>query len=108
MRSPRWRLPTPCAVPPKATGPFGCTLMNNPLRIVAVSGDAGGAEGIAPVLAVLAGRGEQVRALAYRQAPALWSARALAHEVLSEETDDAECAAILRDAEADLLLVSTS
>ncbi len=77
-------------------------------NIVAVGGDPGGAEALAPVLTALVAGGAAVHACAYRQAPAVWAARGLAAETLADTTDDAACAEILRGHAADFLLTATS
>lgn len=78
------------------------------MQIVAVSGDPGGAEALAPVLVALKANGTAAIAYAYRQAQAVWTERGLAHEVLSEQTDEAACADVLHKHKPDLVLTSTS
>src|ERR1041385_4519981 len=83
-------------------------MMQKTIRIVAVSGDPGGAEAIAPVLAAVAEKGASTHAYAYHQAVTAWTERGLAHEALSERTSEAECESILRRYDPDVLLTSTS
>jgi len=78
------------------------------IKIVAVSGDPGGAEALAPVLAALEANNAVAKAYAYRQAQAVWTARGLSYTALSEQTDEVACANILRQDQPDLLLISTS
>jgi len=75
--------------------------------VVAVCGDPGGANAVAPVIELLRAEGRlAVRALAYAEAHTLWTGRGLAHEVLSEQTTPADVANQL--AAAQFLLAGTS
>ena len=78
------------------------------IQIVAVSGDPGGAEALAPVLADLEANNAVAKVYAYRQAQSVWAARGLSYTALSEQTDEVACANILRQDQPDLLLTSTS
>jgi len=82
--------------------------MNDGPHIVAVSGDPGGAEALAPVLLALQATDTKLRLFAYHQAQAMWRARGLDFASLPTETTEADAVSLLQSSEADLLLVSTS
>lgn len=75
--------------------------------VVAVCGDPGGANAVAPVIELLRAEARlELRALAYVQAHTLWTGRGLRHELLPEQTGPADIARHL--ARADFLLTGTS
>ena len=75
--------------------------------VVAICGDPGGANAVAPVIELLRAEGRlTVRALAYAEAHTLWTERGLEHEVLTEQTTPAEVGGHL--AAARFLLTGTS
>ena len=76
--------------------------------VLAICGDAGGANAVAPVIELLrAERRVEVRALAYAQACTLWRERGLAHEALGQRTSPAEIGRLLA-APVHCLLTGTS
>jgi hypothetical protein len=76
---------------------------------VAVAGDAGGANAVAPVVTALqTTEGYRVRGLAYRQARTVWARRGIVFEELSEATTTEDAAQLLREARTALLLTGTS
>lgn len=77
--------------------------------IVALCGDPGGANAVAPVIEAL--RVEErvtLKALAYRQAQMLWAKRFLSFDSVSESTTHNEAVALLRGCSVGLLLTGTS
>ncbi|QNM98497.1 hypothetical protein [Chitinimonas koreensis] len=78
--------------------------------VLAVAGDPGGANALAPVLDWLQGQGVRLHCAGYRQAPALWTARGLAVETLAEAGFDPAAWLVARRREqgAALLLTTTS
>jgi hypothetical protein len=77
--------------------------------VVAVCGDAGGANAVAPVLEALRADGRlAVEALAYGQAESLWAKRALSFTALSPETTPSDISALLRRPDVVLLITGTS
>src|SRR2546428_309260 len=82
--------------------------MNAPV-VVTVCGDPGGANAVAPVIEALRVDGRvTVRALAYRQARALWAKRHLVFEELTENISFTSIGEILHDLGLALLLTGTS
>jgi hypothetical protein len=82
--------------------------VNTP-NIVAICGDAGGANAVAPVIELLRGEGRvAVTALAYLQAKSLWAARGLDFSDVEGDLDDREIMALLDRTAAGLLLTGTS
>lgn len=78
-------------------------------RIVAVSGDPGGGNAVAPVIEALRTEGRvAVKALAYRQTCTLWTKRNLIFDELDEKTPRSTVANILGNPEVVLLLTGTS
>jgi hypothetical protein len=78
-------------------------------HIIAVAGDPGGANALAPVLETLwRDRTARVSALAYRQALALWRKRNLPCEELAEATTLEEISLLLDRSRPALLLAGTS
>ncbi len=82
--------------------------MSRSAPVLAIAGDAGGANAIAPVISRLRKLSRPVVALAYRQARSAWSAAALALQDLAEDTDTESAIGYLRSAQAALLLTGTS
>lgn len=78
--------------------------------VLAVAGDPGGANALAPVLDWLRGQGVRLHCAGYRQAPALWTAHGLAVETLPEAGFDATAwlATRRRGLGAGLLLTAAS
>jgi hypothetical protein len=77
--------------------------------IAVLSGDAGGANALAPVIAALQDEGRyRVRALAYRQARIVWNRRGLSFDELAEAMSTEDAASILRQSKAAFLLTGTS
>jgi hypothetical protein len=76
--------------------------------IVAVAGDAGGANSLAPVIRRLRAEGRSVTALAYKQAVDVWRRRGVDCEALPEDTTPGGAAERLRGAQADVFLAGTS
>lgn len=78
-------------------------------HVIAVCGDPGGANAVAPVIQALrADRRVTVQALAYREARELWARRGLEFEELAERMPSAAVADLLRRQNAVLLLTGTS
>jgi hypothetical protein len=76
--------------------------------VLAVCGDPGGANAVAPVIELLrADKRVTVRALAYAEAHVLWAERGLKHDVLGEDTQPADIANYLTE-ETKFLLTGTS
>jgi len=77
--------------------------------IIAVCGDPGGANAVAPVIEALQAEGAgSVRAFAYRQAQSLWAKRGLTFEMLAEHTTCAMAMEWLSQPDTALLLTGTS
>lgn len=77
--------------------------------IIAVCGDPGGANAVAPVIEALQAEGlVSVRALAYRQAQSLWTKRGLVFEMLAERSTRAMAMELLGQPGTALLLTGTS
>lgn len=77
--------------------------------IIAICGDPGGANAVAPVIEALREEGRvSVRALAYRQAQSLWTKRGLVFETLAERTTRAMAMEWLSQSRTALLLTGTS
>jgi len=77
--------------------------------VIAVCGDQGSANAVAPVIEALQKEGRVVvQALAYRQARTLWSKRNLVYEVIPEDLTRAAAVERLRQPVAALLLSGTS
>lgn len=78
-------------------------------RIVALSGDPGGARAVAPVIAALEHEaGIDVLPLAYREARAEWAHQGVRYREIPETLTADEAAALLRQSGAALLLTGTS
>lgn len=78
-------------------------------EVLAVCGDPGGANAVAPVIELLrAERRVRVCALAYAEAHTLWSGRGLEHEVLDVRTTAADIAERLVTDKTEFLLTGTS
>lgn len=82
--------------------------MSDVVHVVAVSGDPGGAEALAPVLAALLESGALLHAFAYAQAGAVWTQRGIPHQSLPADFAPLQCADLLSRHRADFLLTSTS
>lgn len=85
--------------------------MNAPVlpRIVAICGDPGGANAVAPVIEYLLAEGRvSVKPFAYLQAATLWAQRKLQFEALNGEIGDDGILARLSEPRANLLLTGTS
>ena len=80
--------------------------MNASAPIVALAGDPGGANALAPVLEALSLSGRPLRILAYRQALMLWRERGLSTQEVRERAPDSTLTAALSG--AGLLLTATS
>ena len=77
--------------------------------IVAICGDAGGANALAPVIELLFAEGQvSVTAFAYLQARTLWAERGLDFLEISGDLDTAGILSLLRQAKAGLVLTGTS
>jgi len=77
--------------------------------VIAVCGDPGGANAVAPVIEILRAEGNVlVSALAYREACSLWDQRGLRHHSLSEQMSFTEVLDYLIREDPSLLLTGTS
>src|SRR5262245_27209565 len=77
--------------------------------VVAVAGDPAGAACLAPVMKAIATSTDmELKAYAYKQARQMWQDRGLSFTELTESTDTAAAAEILRVHHADVLLTATS
>jgi hypothetical protein len=77
--------------------------------IVVICGDAGGANAVAPVIEALRGEGcVSVKALAYRQACALWTKRGIDYQQIEDSITHAEIDSFLLVENVVLLLTGTS
>lgn len=78
-------------------------------RLVAICGDPGGANAVAPVIELLRAEGKvSVTALAYLQAVTLWSKRGIQFDTINGETGDDDILKLLNEPKANLLLTGTS
>lgn len=77
--------------------------------IIAIGGDPGGANALAPVIALLRAEGRvSIQALAYLQAIHVWTERNLHPESLGDSLEDKDIQRLLDQAGVALLLTSTS
>lgn len=81
--------------------------MTSQPTVLAVAGDAGGAEALGAVLERLVrDRRVRIRALGYRQAPAIWRRRGLEYDEVPESASDGDLYSLVHG--VDLLLAATS
>lgn len=84
------------------------TAGSHPPRVVAVAGDAGGANALAPVIEMLLAEKRPVSILAYKQACQVWARRGLAFQEIPEITHLEDAQKRLESFRAERLLTGTS